>query len=295
VQAAPGPDGINRGAFAAVVLLVLALQGLMGWGLLLAPGPFGVAASTACLGFAVVRLGGLRRAGRSGTAESSVEVRTGGDDLAMRVMSTVQRSAAEARQVIESWPEPELRRSIIGRMAELPVLMAEGRYREATVVAAGIEQDPDASETDRASVRLNRARALAYAIEATPPEPGDREIFLALCRELRDAPARLTTGSDLRSLYYLVTGDVQLAVDEARSAARVGSAPLRRSMAYATLALACHRAGREAHAQKALRLAERQGSDHARLAFVASLVVGDGGSNPSGEGRSLALQGGDLE
>ncbi|MHA6761167.1 hypothetical protein [Streptacidiphilus sp. PAMC 29251] len=91
----------------------------------------------------------------------------------------------------------------------------------------------------------------------------------------------MTSGSDLRSLYYLVTGDAELAVDEARVAVRVGSAPLRRSMAYCTLAVALMRAGRSEQAQKALRLARSQGSDNARIAFVAGvlssvpLVVGD--------------------
>ena len=291
VQVAPGPDGIKGRSFVAVVLLVLAVQGLMGGGLLLVSGPFGVAAGTACLGLALVSLGKLWQVGRSGSPGSPMQVRSGGADLEMQVMSAVQHSAAEARQVFESRPEPELRRSVSGRTAEMLVLIAEGRYREAMITAAVIEQAPDASEIVRVGARLSRARSLAYAMEATAPEPGDRETFLALCRELRDVPAKLTTGSDLRSLYYLATGDVQLAVDEAKAATRVGSAPLRRSLAYATLALACHRAGRGAQAQKALRLAERQGCDYARLAFVAGVVLGgSGGSDPSEEGRPLALQ-----
>ncbi|MBC3840513.1 hypothetical protein GXW82_10490 [Streptacidiphilus sp. 4-A2] len=71
-----------------------------------------------------------------------------------------------------------------------------------------------------------------------------------------------------------------MAVDEARAAARVGSAPLRRCMTRCTLAVALHRAGRTTDADKALRLAKKDGPDIARLAFVTGLLDGAGRSVP---------------
>ncbi|WP_042371606.1 hypothetical protein, partial [Streptacidiphilus neutrinimicus] len=202
------------------------------------------------------------------------------DDHGLQVLAALQRSATEARRLIDDCPDPEWRGSAAGMKAELPVLMGEGRYREAATVAESLAQAPGVSAAERMGAWLQLARALAYAMESTPAGPGERERFLELCRELRDAPPQLTSGSDLRSLYYQITGDAELAVDEARTAARVGSAPLRRSMAYCTLAMALMGAGRREQAQKALRLAMSQGSDNARIAFVAAVVVPDGRSTP---------------
>ncbi|MFB7943792.1 hypothetical protein ACFC6L_02630 [Kitasatospora phosalacinea] len=91
-----------------------------------------------------------------------------------------------------------------------------------------------------------------------------------MARRLR---RELRAGTDLDALQELALGRNGLAIDEARSAAAVASPPLRRSMAYATLAPALHRAGRPEEARTALASARRTGPASARLAFLIDLLA----------------------
>ncbi|MHA6761169.1 hypothetical protein [Streptacidiphilus sp. PAMC 29251] len=184
------PAGTTKARLVALVLITLTFQGLTGWGLLFAPGPFGVAAGIVCLGTALVRLGGFRSFRSAAVGSLSVGSQNRGEDQGLQVLAALQRSVTEARRLIEDCSDPEWRGSAEGRKVELPVLLGEGRYREAATVAASVAQAPGVSALERAGAQQSLARALAYAMESTSAEPGDRERFLELCRELRDAPAQ---------------------------------------------------------------------------------------------------------
>lgn len=286
-----GPGKITRWRLVVGALAALAVQMLLSGALLFVDPPCGTAAGIACLGAALIRLGQLlhystpRSAGR--LARLSV-----GDIAARQVLAVAQRSLSDARRLIEGWSDPELSASISGRTAELMVLAGEGRYREAISLSELLVQEPDLSAVERMSIELTRARVLGYVMELEQPEPADRERFLSLYCELYDAPAQLISGSDLQALYHLVKGDVGPAVDEARSASRVGSAPLRRCMTYCTLALALHRAGRTVDAHKALTSARSTGCDAARIDFVARVLDGDVnvGNDTMRRGRVTAVK-----
>jgi kanamycin kinase len=271
VQPVVGSGPVRRWRMAAGVLAVLVVQALAGWVLLLVPSPFGVSAGLACWGVSLVRFGSLLRLVTVGKAARVASTRGVGESAAREVFSVVQRSVPQARSLIEQWPAAD-RDSTNGRLAQQIALAAEGRYREATALSQQLAQVPDLMATERFSVDQNHARALAYSMEVAQPESADRERFLDLHRRLGDAPAQLTSGSDLQALYRLAMGELGPAIDEARAAARVGSAPLRRSLAYCTLALALKQAGQLAEARKALASARETGPDTARADFVAGVL-----------------------
>jgi kanamycin kinase len=286
VQLGAGPGRVVRRRLVVAELVALAAQAFIGLALLSVDPPFGLAAGIGCLGAAVLKLGRFLSASAAKNAGRFAD-RTAGDAAASRVIAVAQRSVSEARRLIDGWEDPDLANSSSGRTAELLVLMGEGRYREAIAVAELLMQAPDLVAASRTAFELTRARALGYLVlELEQPDPADRERFLALHRELRDAPARLTSGSDLDALYYLVTDNVEWAIDEARSASRVGTVPLRRCQAYTTLALALHRAGRPVEAQKALAAARSVGPDASRIDVVARVL-----GREAAEGRSDAPAG----
>ncbi|WP_405012168.1 hypothetical protein [Kitasatospora sp. NBC_01539] len=276
-----GPGPVVRWKVVVGAIVALAVQVLAGWALLQMGPAFGTVAGVTCMGAAVIRLGATVHASvRVGTAGAGA-----GDAAVTRVMAAVQKDVAEARRLIGTWSDQALLESVGGRTAELLVLVGEGRYRETVALAELLARDPGLPAEQRASIELTCARALVYAMEREDPEPGARERFLALYGRLRRAPAPLTSGSDLKALHHLVEGDVGRAVDEARSAARVGSAPLRRSMTYCTLALALDRVGRAAEARKALAAARSVGPHSARIDFVARRLA-EGGQGGQGTQRT---------
>ncbi|MFC8719259.1 hypothetical protein [Kitasatospora sp. NPDC057198] len=182
-------------------------------------------------------------------------------DLA-EVLATLQHDVPGARRLLDALPDgPDTRR------AALSLLFAEGRYRELTELAAEFTADGDEYTA------LLRARALAYLDETGAATDADRAAFHAQYAAARRLPRELRAGSDLEALQELALGRNGLAIDEARSAAAVASLPLRRSMAYATLALALHRAGRPEEARTALMTARRTGPASARLDFLTDLLA----------------------
>ncbi|MFJ5882898.1 hypothetical protein [Kitasatospora cineracea] len=233
----------------------LGVAALGGWLLDLAGGDFGPSAAVVCL------------AGAVGPALTLVVLRTTPaatrlDPALQEVARTLQRDVAEARRLLDALP-PGSATGGIG----LGVLLAEGRYRELA--------DRAAESTARADGALDllQARALAYLDETGAADDADRAAFRTLYRAARRAPRSLRTGSDLPALYELAENHPGLAIDEARSAAAVGSTPLRRGAAYATLALAFHRAGRPEEARAALESARRTGPATARLDFLTGLLA----------------------
>ncbi|MER5641525.1 hypothetical protein ABT095_31865 [Kitasatospora sp. NPDC002227] len=275
VAAGPGPGGVRRAGYVLAAAVTLAGQAAAGWALLAVAPPFGPAASISCLGIAVIKTGQLLQAATPAASARTDRLMVG-DAEAGEALRAANRSVAEARRLIDGWTDPAVAESVHGRLAELAVLMGEGRYREAATHAEQLGQDPDLLPVQHLSCRLTRARALAYLMELGPSDPSDREDFLSLHRGLRRAPGQLTSGSDLQALYHLVVDQPVLAVGEARSAAHVGSVPLRRSMAYCTLALALHRTGRTAEAQRAVASARKVGPDMARIDHVAGVLADAG-------------------
>ncbi|MBC3840512.1 hypothetical protein GXW82_10485 [Streptacidiphilus sp. 4-A2] len=143
IRSVKDPGRITMLRLAPLVLVAAAVQGLAGWGLLLVPGPFGVAAGTACLGTALVRLVGVRRTAGAHSPGGPAPAQRIGDAPALQVIAATQRSLPEARRLIDGWSDPDLRGSTNGRMAELLVLMGEGRYREAMTLAEALAPAAD--------------------------------------------------------------------------------------------------------------------------------------------------------
>ncbi|WAL73069.1 hypothetical protein OU787_17080 [Kitasatospora sp. YST-16] len=243
------------GRLLPALLAYLSVAALGGCLLDLAGGDFGPAAAVVCL------------AGTVAPALMLVVLHTTSAAVRLapelqEVARTMQRDVAEARRLLDALP-PSTAAGGIG----LSVLLAEGRYRELA--------DRAAESTARAggAMDLLQARALAYLDETGAADDADRAAFHALYRAALRTPRSLRAGSDLPALYELARNHPGLAIDEARSAAAVGSTPLRRSAAYATLALAFHRAGRPEEARAALESARRTGPATARLDFLTGLLA----------------------
>ncbi|MFE1316498.1 hypothetical protein [Kitasatospora phosalacinea] len=245
----------SRGGPLPGLLAHLALSALGAGLLALVGGEFGRAAAVLCL------------AGSVGPAVLMVVYRTTPAASAVapevqEVTEVLQRDVAGARRLLDALPEGPGTRE-----AELSVLLAEGRYRE----LADLTAESAVSGTPTAA--LARARALAYLDETGAATDADRAAFRTAYAAARRLRRELRAGTDLDALQELALGRNGLAIDEARSAAAVASPPLRRSMAYATLALALHRAGRPEEARTALAAARRTGPASARLAFLTDLLA----------------------
>ncbi|PJN22467.1 hypothetical protein [Kitasatospora sp. CB02891] len=195
------------------------------------------------------------------------------DGAVQEVTAVIQRDVAEARRLLNALPPGPAVRTL-----RMSVLLAEGRYRE--LVDAAAESAGEAA--DPAQQQLH-ARALAYLDETGEATDADREAFRTLFRAVRRAPREYRVGSDLPALFELAEGRPGPAIDEARAAANVGSAPLRRTMAHATLALAFHRAGRPAEARAALAAARECGPATARLEFLTGLLA-EPAAQPAAQG-----------
>ncbi|WP_231873197.1 MULTISPECIES: aminoglycoside 3'-phosphotransferase [Kitasatospora] len=240
-------------AYCAVVLLGAGLLALTG-------GDFGRAAAMVCLlaaaGHVVLLLGHQATPAAAAPAPALLEV-----------TEAVQRDVAEARRLLDALPP-----GLDSRDVRMAVLIAEGRYRETAELAAEVAAAGDGTAV------LVHARALAYLDETGAADDADRAAFHARYAAARRLPRAHRTGSDLEALRELALGQGGLAIDEARSAAAVGSFPLRCGMAYATLALALHRAGRPEEARAALAAAREAGPATARLEFLTGLIgaPGDG-------------------
>ncbi|MFD7730915.1 hypothetical protein ACFV6F_11090 [Kitasatospora phosalacinea] len=244
-----------RGGLLPGLLVHLAIT-VLGAGLLaLVGGDFGPVAAAFCL------------VGSVGPAMLTVLLRSTPTAAAVapevqEVTEVLQRDVAGARRLLDALAEgPGIRE------ATLSVLLAEGRYREladltAESVASGFPAEA-----------LVHARALAYLDETGAATDADRAAFRTAYATARRLRRELRAGTDLEALQELALGRNGLAIDEARSAAAVASPPLRRSMAYATLALALHRAGRAEEARTALASARRTGPASARLAFLTDLLA----------------------
>jgi len=241
---------------ASALLLVLAADALCAALLALAGGEFGRAAAVTCL---LSGVGPVLVVAVSG-ATRPAGVRVPGDQ---ELTAALQRDIPEARRLLDALPPGPATRAL-----GLPVLLAEGRYRELADTVAELQGErPDPGQ------QLLHARALAYLDETGAATDADRETFRALHRTLRRASRAYRQGSDLNALHELAEGHPGLAIDEARAAASIGSAPIRRTMAYATLALAFHRAGRPAEARTALESARTCGPATARLEFLTDLLA----------------------
>ncbi|MFD7730916.1 hypothetical protein ACFV6F_11095 [Kitasatospora phosalacinea] len=259
--AAPAALGTRTGAalrprlLLPALLLFLAAAALVSQLLALVGGGFGRAAAVLCL------LGAVRPVLLTAAVSSGP---TAGDLPAglPEVLATLQRDVAGARRLLDALPEgPGIRE------ATLSVLLAEGRYRELVELAA------EFTALEDEYTALVHARALAYLDETGAATDADRAAFRTAYATARRLPRELRSGTDLDALQELALGRADPAVVAARSAAAVASPPLRRSMAYATLALALYRAGRAEEARTALASARRTGPASARLAFLADLLA----------------------
>ncbi|GLW68482.1 hypothetical protein Kpho02_07810 [Kitasatospora phosalacinea] len=247
---------LRPGRLVPALLLFLTVAVLASQLLALAGGSFGRSAAVMCL-FSVVRPVLLT------VAVSAVPAPEPAPAGLPEVAEVLQRDVAEARRLLDALPEGE--GPDTGAVA-LSVLLAEGRYRELADLAVELA----ATGVDHAA--LLHARALAYLDETGAATDADRAAFRAQYAAARLLPRDYRTGTDLIALDHLANGRTGPAVDEARSAAAVASPPLRRSMAYATLALALHRAGRAEEARTALAAARRTGPASARLEFLTGLL-----------------------
>ncbi|MFF4344704.1 hypothetical protein ACFY00_32890 [Kitasatospora sp. NPDC001540] len=251
-------EPLRPGRLVPALLLFLGAAGSVASLLALVGGGFGRSAAVLCL-LGAVRPVLLTVAVSSGPASGPLPA-----DLS-EVLATLQRDVPEARRLLDALPEsPETRE------AELSVLLAEGRYRELADRAA------EFTAVGEEHTALLHARALAYLDETGAATDADRAAFHTRYAVARHLPRDLRTGTDLTALDHLAHGRTGPAVDEARSAAAVASPPLRRSMAYATLALALHRAGRAEEARAALATARRTGPASARLEFLTGLLAETG-------------------
>ncbi|MGW4806030.1 hypothetical protein [Kitasatospora sp. NPDC004272] len=245
---------LRPGRLLLVLLPFLAAAALLSQLLALAGGGFGRAAAALCL------LGAVRPVLLTAAVSS---VPTAGSLPAglPEVLVTLQRDVAGARRLLDALPDgPDTRR------AALSVLLAEGRYRELADLAAEFTADGDEHTA------LVHARALAYLDETGAATDTDRAAFRTRYAEACGLPRELRAGTDLAALRELALGRADQAVVAARSAAAVASPPLRRGMAYATLALALHRVGRAEEARAALESARAAGPATARLAFLTELI-----------------------
>ncbi|GLW54622.1 hypothetical protein [Kitasatospora phosalacinea] len=245
----------SRGGLLPGLLAYLTLSALGAGLLALVGGEFGRAAAVLCL------------AGSVGPAVLMVVYRTTPAASAVapevqEVTEVLQRDVAGARRLLDALPEGPGTRE-----ATLSVLLAEGRYRELADLTA------ESVESGFPAEALVHARALAYLDETGAATDADRAAFRPAYATGRRLPRELRAGSDLTALQELALGRNGLAIDEARSASAVASPPLRRSMAYATLALALHRAGRPEEARTALAAARRTGPASARLEFLTDLLA----------------------
>ncbi|MFE1316499.1 hypothetical protein [Kitasatospora phosalacinea] len=250
-------EPLRPGRLLPALLLFLTAAALVSQLLALAGGAFGRAAVVLCL-LAAVRPVLLTAVVCSGPTVGSLP--TGLSE----VLATLQHDVAGARRLLDALPDgPDTRR------AALSVLLAEGRYREL------IELTAEFTAPEDEYTALLHARALAYLDETGAATDADRAAFHAQYAAARRLPRELRTGTDLDALQELALGRADLAVATARKATAVAAAglPLRRSMAYATLALALHRAGRPEEARSALASARRTGPASARLAFLTDLLA----------------------
>ncbi len=246
---------LRPGRLLSVLLPFLGAAVLLAGLLALAGGGFGRVAAVLCL------LGAVRPVLLTAAVSS---VPTAGSLPAglSEVLATLQHDVPGARRLLDALPDgPDT------RQATLSVLLAEGRYRELVELAAEFTAPEDEHTA------LVHARALAYLDETGAATDADRAAFHAQYAAARRLPRELRTGTDLDALQELVLGRAVLAAVAARKAAAVASPPLRRSMAYATLALALHRAGHPEEARTALAAARRTGPASARLEFLTDLLA----------------------
>ncbi|MEU3497842.1 hypothetical protein ABZ747_30675 [Kitasatospora cineracea] len=251
-----GP-ALTPGRLVSALLLFLGTVVLGSQLLALAGGGFGRLAEATCL------LGAVGPMLLTATVYAG-PVGEPGDPAVWEVLSALQRDVAEGRRLLDALP-PSTDAAATAE-AVRSVLLAEGRYRE----LADLAQESAAG--GNAVAVLLHARAPAYLDETGAADDADREAFAVLYAAARRLPRALRAGSDLEALHELALGRTGSAIDEARSAAAVGSVPLRRGMAYATLAPALHRAGRPEEARAALESARRTGPVTARLEFLTELV-----------------------
>jgi len=253
-----------------VWILLQAIAGTLAAGALwLCPRPFGAAAGIAAIGFTVIAAAMqtvtlLPRGSATRTAAAAADQPAARSLMKLLLQGQVQ----QARAALDAWAVSDPVERLTRQQAETLLLMAEGRYRRAAALIEALVESPDLPGALRAALPHTQARALAYTMESEGPDPLASERFFALYLRLRDTAVPDTAGSDLRALYFLAKGDVDQAVHEARTAARVGSVPLRRCMTLCTLALALNQAGRHDEALKALARARELAPDVARVGFA---------------------------
>ncbi|MEY9834870.1 hypothetical protein [Streptacidiphilus sp. EB103A] len=257
-----------------VWILLQAVAGALVAGLLLlCPRPFGTAAGLATIGFTVIAAGVQAVTVLPGSSADRTRTAAADAPAARAVMTlVVQAQVHQARAALDDWTVSGSAEESARQQAEVLLLMAEGQYRQAAALAEVLVESADLHSTVRAALPHTQARALAYALESEGPDPLASERFFALYLQLRDTSVYEMAGSDLRALYFLAKGDVDQAVHEARTAARVGSAPLRRCMTLCTLALALNRAQRHDAAHKALARARKLAPEVTRVGFVERVL-----------------------
>ena len=255
-------------------ILLQAVAGTLLAGLLLlCPRPFGTAAGLATIGFTVIAA--VVQAVTVLPDGSADQTRTAAADApsARAVMTlVVQGQVHQARTALDDRTVSGAVEESARQQAEVLLLMAEGQYRQAAALAEVLVESADVHSVVRASLPHTQARALAYEMESEGPDPLASERFFALYLQLRNTSVQEMAGSDLRALYFLAKGDVDQAVHEARTAARVGTVPLRRCMTLCTLALALNRAQRHDAAQKALARARKLAPEVTRVGFVERVL-----------------------
>ncbi|MFJ1756665.1 hypothetical protein [Kitasatospora sp. NPDC088134] len=256
---------LTAGRLLSAALLVVGADLVLGQVLALVGGVFGRAMAVACAVAALepvlVLACVIRPVSGQATGARHDPV---AEEQQRQVLALLQRDVPGGRRALDALPPTPGTRRI-----ELTLLLAEGRYRE---LVDRIGESTEGAAAEDLSVTQLHARGLAYLDELGEATEADREAFRALRRPLLRAPRWIREGSDLPALYELADGRSGAAIHAARDAAAVGSAPLRRSMAYATLALAHHRAGRAGEARAALQKAKETGPATARLEFLAALL-----------------------
>jgi hypothetical protein len=241
-------------------------------------GPFGCGAATALGGTALVRFF-APPAGRLllrpvAAGELDRWGLLAGSGLNRAAASVLEGRPADARQALQNCPPQADGPQPVFRLVEARVLLLEGRYAEAAEICRDVADLSALPASVRMVAHVVQARALAYALESASAPADAHERFRALVRELREAPAAVTSGADVTALYYLLKGNVDEAISEARHVSRIGGAPAGRCLALCTFAVCLHRAGRMDDARQALTRARELAPEVVRVAFVERLLAG---------------------